>query len=81
MTRQESTDNSLSPWQRHLPIIHTRTLNAQQKTAYDIISSHYMQLTEDGNSPPLRMMVCGTAGTGKSYLISAIAHTLAVHAC
>ena len=32
MRLQESTDNSLSPWQRHLPIIHTRTLNAQHMT-------------------------------------------------
>ena len=74
--RHETTDTPLSPWHRHLPPVNTSTLNMQQRTAYDIIYHHHQRFLEDKSSPPLHMIVCGTAGTGKSYLISAIAHAL-----
>ena len=76
LKRQENSDNSLSPWYRHLPPVSTSTLNVQQKIAYDIICHHHQQLDADLSPTPLHMIISGTAGTGKSYLISAIAHAL-----
>ena len=53
------------------PIIDPETLNEKQRLAYDIITS------EIGDNPePVHMIVCGTAGTGKTYLISAVKQVL-----
>ena len=53
------------------PVIDPETLNEKQQLAYDIITS------EIGDNPePVRMIVCGTAGTGKTYLISAVKQVL-----
>ncbi|XP_057853551.2 uncharacterized protein LOC131063676 [Cryptomeria japonica] len=49
------------------------TLGAKQKKALDIIMSHYNQVD---NAMPLYMIIQGTVGTGKSYLIHAIHQTL-----
>ncbi len=74
--RKEADDSPCSPWHRQLPSVDINTLNVQQKKAYDIIYRHHEQLVADNHPPPLHMIVCGTAGTGKSYLICAIAHAL-----
>ena len=56
-------------------IVDIATLNSKQRLAYDIISDHHHTLTtQNQEPPPLHMIVCGTAGTGKSYLINAISH-------
>lgn len=65
-----------SPWHRQLPPIDISTLNMQQRTAYDIVHHHHELLIDGSNPAPLHMIVYGIAGTGKSYLISAIAHVL-----
>ena len=72
LKRQESC----SSWNRHLLPTDITTLNGNQKKAYDHICNHYQQLQAGKNHQPLRMIICGTAGTGKSYLISAIAQKL-----
>ena len=54
-------------------IIDIATLNSK-RLAYEIVSEHYHALTTLNQNPPLHMIVCGTAGTGKSYLINAISH-------
>lgn len=59
-----------------MPAVDISTLTAKQNLAYAIILNHYQQLTLNQHPLPLQMIVCGTAGTGKSYLISAIAQTL-----
>ena len=46
-------------------VIDPETLNEKQRLAYDIITSQ-----NGDNSEPVYMIVCGTAGTGKTYLIS-----------
>lgn len=71
---QASDDEAEEPTQTENHNI--RTLNVEQKTAYDIICRHQEQLIAHNNPTPLRMIVCGTAGTGKLYLICAIANTL-----
>ena len=40
-------------------------LQGKQLQVYNIVQTHY----ESSNPPPLHMIVSGTAGTGKSYLI------------
>ena len=50
------------------------SLNQQQAKAYNIISTHYIR----GDQNLLHMLILGTAGTGKSFLIQAIAQLLGV---
>lgn len=52
------------------------TLNYEQNLAYKIIILHSQQLASNQHPLPLHMIICGTAGTGKSYLINAISQCL-----
>ena len=74
--RQAAEYNHSSPWLQQLPTIDVATLNPKQLQAYNHIKSHYFQYRANHSPPPLYMIVSGTAGTGKSYLISAITHLL-----
>ena len=73
-----STKNNTSDsvFIRHVPPVDITTLNYEQQLAYRIVLQHSLLLASNQHPPPLHMMVCGTAGTGKSYLISAISHCL-----
>ncbi|CAB4032530.1 ATP-dependent DNA helicase PIF1 [Paramuricea clavata] len=53
-------------------VIDPDTLNEKQRLAYNIIQSQ-----NGDNAEPVYMIVCGTAGTGKTYLISATKQVLA----
>ena len=59
---------------RQFTPIDTVNLNQKQRRAYTIVSSHFNNQDED--QVPLRMMILGTAGTRKSYLIWALAQLL-----
>src|SRR4030095_1430489 len=49
------------------------TLNDKQMTIFKRIESHYSNFVRNHNKvDPLRVIIMGTAGTGKSYLINAI---------
>lgn len=48
-------------------------LASKQKIALELILAHY---ASPQTSPPLRMLIQGTAGTGKSYLIQCIRNRL-----
>ncbi|MDD9816931.1 MAG: hypothetical protein OXU61_02150 [Gammaproteobacteria bacterium] len=48
------------------------SLNTAQRKAYDIVADHHTAQS----ASPLKMMVLGTAGTGKSFLISCQAQLL-----
>ena len=52
-------------------VIDPETLNEKQRLAYEIITSEIRD-----NPEPVHMIVCGTAGTGKTYLISAVKQVL-----
>ena len=67
---------AISTTTRCVPAIDIQTLNQKQRKAYDIVKSHYDQQLSHKKPNPLLMLICGTAGTGKSYLISAIANLL-----
>src|SRR6266498_2572420 len=49
-----------------------QTLNEKQKLVFKRIESHYNDMLKDNQTEPLRIIVMGTAGTGKTYLINAI---------
>ena len=49
-----------------------QTLNEKQKLVFKRIESHYDDILKDNQTEPLRIIVMGTAGTGKTYLINAI---------
>ena len=66
MKCQESDSNPHISLNRQLPPIDVNTLNIN----HDIICLHYQQLLADNKPTPLHMIICGTAGTGKSYLNS-----------
>lgn len=72
MKRQESCP----AWIRQLSPIDITTLNTNQKKAYDHICNHYKELSTGKNPQPLCLIICGTAGTGKFYLINGIARAL-----
>lgn len=73
---QRSDEVSSSQWSRPMSTVDTCTLNTKQRRAYNIVSEHLNRERLGLNPPPLRMIVSGTAGTGKSYLISSIANLL-----
>ena len=47
-------------------------LNRQQMLAYNILASHHAALNGATPPEPLQVIITGTAGSGKSYLINAI---------
>ena len=54
------------------------SLSTMQRKAFDIIQAHTFGGSQDEQ---LLMIVIGTAGTGKSYLINAIRHLFKEHDC
>ena len=52
--------------------IEYQNLNENQKKVFNQIETHYNDILTCNQVEPLRILVMGTAGTGKSYLIKAI---------
>ena len=60
-----------------LPDVTISTLNKDQKFAYNLVMNTLFSYIEDPNNfPHLRMVVAGTAGSGKSYLIKCLVHSI-----
>jgi len=53
-------------------IVNIQKLNNKQRTVFNRIETHYNNILVDKRSEVLRIIIMGTAGTGKSYLIRAI---------
>ncbi len=58
--------------------INLGTFSEMQEVAYNIVSSHFYDMSS--NKQPLALIIIGEAGTGKSYLINAI-HSLLGDKC
>ena len=58
------------------PASSVESLNEQQRLAYDIVTNHNQTRLSGDQVKPLHMIICGTAGTGKSYLIASIKQSL-----
>jgi hypothetical protein len=52
------------------------SLNEKQKIVFNRIEAHYNNILTGNSVEPLRIIIMGTAGTGKSYLIRAIRRML-----
>ena len=70
------SDSHVHTWERQLDVVDVAMLNVKQRCAYDLVQHHYAQLMAGESPVPLCMIVSGTAGTGKSFLISALAQLL-----
>ena len=53
-------------------LVDYQTLNEKQKIVFKRIESHYHNILMGHQVEPLRIIIMGTAGTGKSYLIEVI---------
>ena len=84
-------DSTTQTYQHNCIQIDSSTLNEEQKLAYDIVTKHHQAIccyttnpieNEAATNPEqLLMIIYGTAGTGKSYLIDAIASELKHDCC
>lgn len=75
-SQDKAYNNRVSQSTCQVSQVDVMTLTPKQLFAYNIISRHHGQLLNSAEQSPIHMIICGTAGTEKSYLISAIAHTL-----
>ena len=64
---QESRADT-TPGEVELEYIDPSTLNTEQRHIFDLILNHH----REGLSNPLRLIISGTAGSGKSYLLKVI---------
>lgn len=55
-------------------IVDTSTFSEMQQLAYDIVSNHFGNTCSAQN--PLRLLIMGVAGTGKSYVIDSLRNLL-----
>ena len=56
-------------------------MNVEQQRAYDIILSHLDQTLRNLSPPPLRLLVYGEGGTGKSVIIRSVTDAFAKRGC
>ena len=69
-------EHSNSIQNQHFPQINIDTLNPKQLCVYNHVKHHFTQLNEHNQPSALHMIVSGTAGTGKSYLIFSLTQLL-----
>ena len=74
--RHLSTSTSDRSSNLHNQPINVDSLNHKQRCAYTLIQQHHTRVRTGENPQPLYMIISGTAGTGKSYLISAVSQLL-----
>ena len=71
--RKEAEELGQQYQEDQLCVSDPETLNDKQRLAFDLITS------QNDNAKPVHMIVSGTAGTGKTYLISAVKQVLGAH--
>ncbi len=61
----------------HIPDVSVASLNTDQKFAFNLVMNALIKHKEKpGSTEPLRLIVSGTAGSGKSFLIKCLLHTI-----
>ena len=72
-----SAESELDDSDLQLPEVELNSLNSEQKFAFNCIMDTLYNFIEDPASyTPLRMVISGTAGTGKSYLIKCLVYAI-----
>lgn len=61
---------------RQVPAVQREQLNEHQRFVFDAVDAHDKLQSAGEAVPPLRLMVLGSAGTGKTFLINALATKL-----
>jgi ATP-dependent DNA helicase PIF1 len=69
---EKSKDTIEANVNEHDETIDYETLNEKQEMIFERIKSHYQNILASIQVDPLRIIIMGTAGTGKSYLIKAL---------
>ncbi|RHZ78599.1 hypothetical protein Glove_159g42 [Diversispora epigaea] len=69
---QASSSNRIEENDNYCDIMDYQSLNEKQMTVFKRIELHYQNMLAEHQEEPLRIIIMGTAGTGKSYLIKAI---------
>ena len=80
--RKEAEELGQQYQEDQLCVSDPETLNDKQRLAFDLITSQNddnAKPENDDNAKPVHMIVSGTAGTGKTYLISAVKQVLGAH--
>ena len=72
----EASNNAIDDLGKDDDSIDYESLNEKQKIVFSRIESHYNNTLLGNSVEPLRIIIMGTAGTGKSYLIRAIQRRL-----
>ena len=70
--KQMKAQSDSSRYRPHSSQVDMNSLNEQQMQAYRLLSSHYTNHEQN----PLHILILGTAGTGKCFLIQAISQLL-----
>ncbi len=74
-------DNGNPPSEDALPAVDVECLRPDQFRAYDIILWHLEQTLAGADVPPLRMVLYGEGGTGKSRVIQTVTEAFAARGC
>ena len=69
---KQAVQNNAQPEPQPENHINPEQLNAQQRQVFDAVQQHMQQ----HDAPPISMLVLGTAGTGKSFLINCLRQLL-----
>ncbi|CAG8821888.1 19167_t:CDS:1, partial [Cetraspora pellucida] len=69
---QASSNNQINDANLNSVIVDYQTLNEKQMAVFKHVESHFYSVLAGCQVEPLRVIIMGTAGTGKSYLIKAI---------
>jgi SpoVK/Ycf46/Vps4 family AAA+-type ATPase len=58
-----------------------KNLNSKQKVAYRIVTNHFIHcyILKDAHENPLRMLMTGPGGTGKTYIVNAPKEVMAAY--
>ena len=75
----ETSSSSISPYLPidSLPATKLHNLTSDQKRAFDIIVWHLDQTLQNQSPPPLRLIIYGEGGTGKSVVIQTVTDAFA----